>query len=422
MHTSIVRRLFHLSWPVLIGQFASMGMMVSDTMQVARYATADLAAVAVGSGIYISVVMALVGILAALSPTIAHLYGARRNDEIGPQFQQGVWLALFLAVPGTIILLFPDPLLALSKLAPPVEAKARSYLSMLAFAVPPVMLYRAFYGFNQAIGRPRPMMVIALAGTAIHVPLSYVLIHGAGPFPELGALGCGISNLVVALLGCAAGAVWLSTGTIYQPYHLFAHWHGPQRAALGALLRLGAPMGFSTFVEVTSFTLIALFVARLGAEVVAGHRVIANLHALMFMMPLSLATATLVLVGHAAGAQDWLRARATAIIGIAVAGGLALLFGISVWLARGHHRRSLLARSRGTGSRARADRLFGGVPVLRRHAHARVVLAARLQGQLRPDVHPRREFLGRRPRRRLVARLRGNRQPGWHRWALPVSG
>lgn len=334
MHTSIVRRLFHLSWPVLIGQFASMGMMVSDTMQVARYATADLAAVAVGSGIYISVVMALVGILAALSPTIAHLYGARRNDEIGPQFQQGVWLALFLSLPGTLILLTPDPLLALSNLAPPVEAKARSYLLMLAFAVPPVMLYRAFYAFNQAIGRPRPMMVIALAGTAIHVPLSYALIHGAGPFPELGALGCGISNFVVALLGCTAGAVWLSASAIYKPYHLFAHWHRPQRAALGALLRLGAPMGFSTFVEITSFTLIALFVARLGAEVVAGHRVIANLHALMFMMPLSLATATLVLVGHAAGAQDWLRARATAIIGIAVAGGLALLFGISVWLAR----------------------------------------------------------------------------------------
>lgn len=331
----LLRRLFHLAWPVLIGQFASMGMMVSDTMQVARYATGDLAAVAVGSGIYISVVMALVGILSALSPTIAHLYGAKRNDEIGPQFQQGLWLALFLAVPGTLILLFPDALLALSKLAPPVEAKARSYLHMLAFAVPPVMLYRAVFFFNQAIGRPRPMMVIALLGTAIHVPLSYVLIHGVGPFAELGALGCGISNLVVALFACSAGAVWLSAGAAYRPYRLFSRWHGPRRAALGALLRLGAPMGFSTFVEITSFTLIALFVARLGAEVVAGHRVISNLHALMFMMPLSLATATLVLVGHAAGAQDWLRARATARVGIAVAGALALLFGVTVWLARG---------------------------------------------------------------------------------------
>ena len=107
--TKLLRRLFHLAWPVLIGQFASMGMMVSDTMQVARYATADLAAVAVGSGIYISVIMALVGILSALSPTIAHLYGARRNDEIGAQFQQGIWLALFLSVAGTLALLFPDP-------------------------------------------------------------------------------------------------------------------------------------------------------------------------------------------------------------------------------------------------------------------------------------------------------------------------
>ena len=332
--TKLLRRLFHLAWPVLIGQFASMGMMVSDTMQVARYATADLAAVAVGSGIYISVIMALVGILSALSPTIAHLYGARRNDEIGAQFQQGIWLALFLSVAGTLALLFPDPLLALSRLEPPVEAKVRSYLLMLAFAAPPVMLYRAFAAFNQAIGRPRPMMVIALAGTAIHVPLSYALIHGAGPFPELGALGCGISNFVVALLACVAGALWLSTGAVYRPFRLFADWQRPHRAALGGLLRLGAPMGFSGFVETTSFTLIAVFVARLGAEVVAGHRVIANLHALMFMMPLSLGIATLVLVGHSAGARDWSRARATALTGMAVASALAVLFGLAVWFGR----------------------------------------------------------------------------------------
>lgn len=329
-----MRRLFHLAWPVLIGQLAAMGMMVSDTMLVARYSTVDLAAVAVGSAIYISIAFSLAGVISALSPTIAHLYGAKRVDDIAPEFQQGIWLALLLAVPGVFFLWVPDPLLALTKLAPEVEARTRDYLRTLAFGIPLAMVYRAVFMFNQAIARPRPMMVIALIGTALHVPLSYLLIHGLGPFPELGAVGCAVSNVAVFSTGCALALAWVRLAEPYRPFRLFARWQRPRRAPIQALVKLGAPMGFSNFVEITSFALIALFVGQLGASVVAGHRVVGNLHGLLFMMPLALGTATLVLVGQAAGARDWPRARRSAITGVAVAGALAILFGATVWLAR----------------------------------------------------------------------------------------
>lgn len=329
-----MRRLFHLAWPVLVGQLAAMGMMVSDTMLVARYSTVDLAAVAVGSGIYVSIAFSLAGVLSALSPTIAHLFGAQRHDDIAPEFQQGVWLALLLSLAGIFFLYVPDPLLALTRLTPEVEARTREYLTVLAFGVPPAMVYRAVFMFNQAIGRPRPMMVISLIGTALHVPLSYALIHGLGPLPELGAIGCAVSNVVVYATGCTLSLAWVRLAAPYRPLHLFAHWQAPRRAPILALVRLGAPMGFSNFVEITSFALIALFVGELGAAVVAGHRVVGNLHGLMFMMPLALGTATLVLVGQAAGARDWPRARRAALTGLGVAGTLAVLFGVGVWTAR----------------------------------------------------------------------------------------
>lgn len=311
-----------------------MGMMVSDTMLVGRYSTTDLAAVAVGNGIYISVVIALVGILSAISPTVAHLYGARRIDEIGPQFQQGIWLALALSLPGMLLLLFPGPVLALTALTPEIEIKIRHYLLALALTLPLLTMYRAFFSFNQALGKPRPMMVISVLAAGLHVPLSYALIHGLGPLPEMGAVGCAVSNSVVGVFSFSCGLLYLKTNSDYRPYRLFAHWRAPNYAALANLLRLGAPIGFSTFVEITGFTLIALFVARLGPEVVAGHRVVANMHGLMFMMPLSLATATLVLVGHAAGADDWRRARATAFAGIVISTVLAIAFALSLWFGR----------------------------------------------------------------------------------------
>jgi len=93
-------------------------------------------------------------------------------------------------------------------------------------------------------------------------------------------------------------------------------------------------MGFSTFIEITSFTLIALFIARLGSEAVAGHRVVANLAALVYMLPLAMSIATLVLVGQAAGAHDWARARATVKVSLYLTASFATLIAIALWLLR----------------------------------------------------------------------------------------
>ena len=104
----VTRRIIDLAWPVLIAQLSSMTQMVSDTVLTGRYSTTDLAAVAIGSGIYISIVMLMVGILQAVAPTVAHHVGAGRKAEIGPAVQQGFWLALGLAVPAMLFLNHPD--------------------------------------------------------------------------------------------------------------------------------------------------------------------------------------------------------------------------------------------------------------------------------------------------------------------------
>jgi MATE family multidrug resistance protein len=123
--------------PMLLAQLSSMGMMIIDTALLGHYGTDDLAAVAVGGGIYISVVFALAGILQAIAPTVAHLHGAGREREIAGVLQQALWLALLLAIPGVLILLHPEPLLALSRIDPMVESKARAYLRCSHWACRP---------------------------------------------------------------------------------------------------------------------------------------------------------------------------------------------------------------------------------------------------------------------------------------------
>ena len=327
-----LRLIFLHAWPMLIAQLASMGMMVIDTVLLGHFGTEDLAAVAVGGGIYIAVILALAGVVQAVAPIVAHLKGAGRDAEIADALHQGFWLALFVSVPGVLCLLHPDPLLALSDIEPGIEVKARGYLAMLAWGMPASLLYRTFYAFCNALGLPRPLMLISLACTLAHGALAWLLVTGAWGGDGLGALGCGLSNAVVGWLALAAGFGFMARSEALRSYRLLHRWQAPRAAAQKAMLRLGLPMGLSTFVEISAFTLVALFVAELGAAVVAGHRIVATLGGICYMLPLSLGVATLAQVGLAAGARDWRRASIAAAAGLALACALSTLFGFTVWL------------------------------------------------------------------------------------------
>jgi MATE family, multidrug efflux pump len=93
-------------------------------------------------------------------------------------------------------------------------------------------------------------------------------------------------------------------------------------------------MGLSYALEATSFTFITLMVARLGTSVMAGHQIVANLAALCFMVPLSLAVATATLTAHAIGAEDSGRAHRTAATGIRIALLAGASLAVAVWTLR----------------------------------------------------------------------------------------
>ena len=335
MSKRVIGDIVRLGWPVFIAQIAVMTNGLIDTVMAGRYSTVDLAAVGVGSSIYFSVFVAMMGVLLALSPIVAQLYGAGRHDAIGEEVRQSAWLALVLAVAGVLALSFPGPFLAISELPPEVEARARGYLSAMSWGVPAMLAFRVFYSFSTAVSRPRTMMVLNLVALAIKVPLNAVFMYGAFGFPELGGVGCAWSSTVIAWFLCIAGWLWCALDPAYARYHVLARWSWPRWASIRHIISLGLPIGLTFFVDVTGFTFMALFIARLGAENSAAHQIAANFAAMLFMLPLALGNASSVLVGQALGAREPARARATGIAGLGVAMVCAVFVGGA--LALGKH-------------------------------------------------------------------------------------
>jgi MATE family multidrug resistance protein len=75
----------------------------------------------------------------------------------------------------------------------------------------------------------------------------------------MGVVGCAWATLGVNTFMCLTGLYLLRTQDIYHPYQLWRKLEAPQWPALWRFLQLGVPAGLSIMVEVTSFTLMALF-------------------------------------------------------------------------------------------------------------------------------------------------------------------
>ncbi|MFN0162968.1 MAG: MATE family efflux transporter [Burkholderiales bacterium] len=332
MTRAAARDILRLAWPVTVAQIATMANGVIDTVMAGHYSARALAVVGLGSAIYMTIFVALMGILIALSPTIAQHHGAGRADAITHDVRQGLWLSALIILVSEPLLAFPEPLIALSGMQPEVAAEVRSYLRVLMWAMPAMMLFRVFNSWGTAISQPRAVMVIQIAGLVLKVPLNWMLMYGHFGLPAMGGIGCAWALVIESWLMLAAALAWIHWHPVFRRYRVFAKVEAPDWRAIGRLVALGVPIGVSFLIDVTSYTFMALFIARLGEEWSAGHQIAANLGALAYMVPLGLSSAAAVLVGQAIGAGDPVRARAAGFTGMVIGFCAALLVASAIAL------------------------------------------------------------------------------------------
>lgn len=319
---------------VLAGQLAVMAFGVADTIVAGRHSEEALAALSIGAAIFISVYVALMGLLQALLPVWAEQHGARAQSAIGASVRQSLYLWALASVAGMAVLLSPGAILRWTEVPQALRGDVQRYLTIVAFALPPALLFRIYSTLNQALGRPQLVTWLQVGSLAIKVPLSiWFTFGGAGLAPQ-GVVGCAWATLAVnaSLLALAIGM--LRTQAMYRPLDLWRPLERPDPAQIGRFARLGVPAALSILVEVTSFTLMALFIARQGTLASAAHQIASNLTAVLYMVPLSLAIATSARVSYWRGAGDEAQARAVAWMGLRLAAGLGLALALLLLLGR----------------------------------------------------------------------------------------
>ncbi len=309
--------------PIVLTQLSQMGMGVADTIMAGRYGAADLAGVALGGNVFWPTVMLLSGVIMAIVPAVSQLHGGGRHRESGEVVRQAGWIAL---AGGALLIAGYRNAGALYEFIgvdPEAVPIAAAYLQALSWGTLPLLGYFALRYLCEGMSWTLPAMLVAFIGLLLKIPLNYLFIHGGGFVPAMGGVGCGWASVVVVWLEffVLAGIVMRSR---MRTTGLFSQVSRPDVRQILRLVKLGGPIGLTTFLEFSMFSIVTLLIGRLGVDAVAAHQIATSVGGLAFMIPMALGMAVAIRVGFNIGRADLAGARRSGWVAL----GLSLAFAV----------------------------------------------------------------------------------------------
>lgn len=329
-----LKQLFRLMIPILVTQFAQAGLGLIDTIMAGQFSPTDLAAIAVGVGLWLPVMLLFSGIMIATTPLVAEANGARTPEKIATIARQSLWVAFILGWIACLILQLAPLLLPLLGVPESLQPKAGLFLHAIGFGMPAVTMYAALRGYSEALGYPRPVTVISLLALVVLVPLNLIFMYGLGPLPELGSAGCGFATAILQWLMFITLALYISKSSAYQSTQIFTRWEPIDRYWMKRILMLGLPIGLAIFFEVSIFSTAAIVISPLGETLLAAHQIAMSVTSQLFMIPMSLAIALTIRIGTYYGEKNWAAMRRVQYLGLITATLLAFMTMSFMWLFR----------------------------------------------------------------------------------------
>jgi multidrug resistance protein, MATE family len=325
--------ILRLATPLVVNNLVIAGMALTNTLMAGRVGPEPLAGVAVGVAYYQVFWLLGLGILMALSPLVAHAYGAGRDLEVGHRFRQGLWLSQLLALPLLPGLLAVGPVLTWFGTDARTIPHAVGYVQVMCLGLPAMLAFLAHRYTSEGLGWTRPIMFTAGVGLAVNVTGNWLFTLGNLGMPRLGATGCAIATVLAQWSMLITMHAYQRRHAFYRRFELFARFEWPDWRTLRDTLALGLPIGGSVVSEGALFSVAALLMGTLGTEIVAAHQIALSWGALMFMVPLAFHSATTIHVGHKVGAGHLVAARRAGWAGIGLCGLFMAVSAVVIVLA-----------------------------------------------------------------------------------------
>ena len=294
------RDVFSLALPLVVSTSSFALMYFCDRLMLTMYSTEDMASVMQASALSWSTVSFPLGIAAYSMAFVAQYRGANQKHRIGAVFWHTCMIAIF-AIPIFVLIAWFSPTIFQSFQHPEdLVDREILYLRIMTFGLPGMVIATAMNSFFVGLERPLGVMWIDVFASASNVLLDYLLIFGPGMFPEWGLAGAGWATVI---------SIWLKV-VIYAVHMVFQSDRKDFQFGIGRrwdgdlfrrILRFGVPNGLQFLLEGGAFTLVILFLGKLGSLVVGATTLAFSINIVAFVPMVGVGMAVTTMVGNQVG-------------------------------------------------------------------------------------------------------------------------
>jgi len=299
-----LRPVLRLALPVVAEQFLSMLVGFSDTMLTGWYLSRDhLAAVNLMTYAIWLLLNLFVFITIGATALVARFTGSRQPDMASRVANQAVLLGVAFAVPATLVgLLLGRNLVGAMQLSGEAASLALSYWKIMMLCVPAIMMISVGVACLRGAGDTVSGLAIMAIVNVVNVALSWSLMLGWGPLPELGWNGIAWGTCTGYLVGGVLMVLLLARGRAglkLRPVDL-----RPDRHLMWRMLRIGIPGGVDVSAIIVCQMWYLALVNGLGSLAAAAHGVAIRIESIAYLPGTGFQVAAGTLAGQHLGAGD----------------------------------------------------------------------------------------------------------------------
>ncbi|QDU41362.1 Multidrug resistance protein MdtK [Maioricimonas rarisocia] len=298
-----LRELWLVAMPLMISSGSLSLMHVVDRIFL-TWVSVDALAASMPAGVFNWTVMSIpFGVAMYTNTFVAQYDGAGRHDRVVASLWQGGVLALLSGLLLLVGVPLAGPIFHAMGHAENVREMEIVYFRTLICGAVPMLLAAVLSSFFSGRGQTRVVMWVHLGSALLNAVLDYVLIFGAGPFPELGIFGAALATVLANVVACAVFGILVWRIARSEGYPLLEQ-RRVDLPLLGRLVRFGVPNGMQVLVDIGAFCVFVVVVGQLGTNELAATNIALNLNSLAFVPMFGLGTAVMTLVGRRIGQDE----------------------------------------------------------------------------------------------------------------------
>ena len=309
------KRLLTLALPVVVAQAGQITTQLADTAMVGNYGGEDpvpLAAVALGSSLFLLIYLAAVGRAWAITPVVGEHYARGERREVGRLFENGMFYCFVVGVVATLIAVALRPFIGVLQSwmgsaetdISTVTDMALPYYDLLVASILPLMMFLVVKQFLEGIGNTVTAMWITLVGNGVNILLNWVFIFGRWGVEPMGAEGAGLATLLSRVVQMLLIVAYFFLSRRLRIYRSFFERRAIRKAYISKIFSIGYPISFQMVLESAAFILTSILSLSFGAVAAGAMQVSFTIANVAWMITVAIGSASTILVSHIYGSRQ----------------------------------------------------------------------------------------------------------------------